>query len=84
MKTIDFCIGNLTTIFHHIPSVYILASVSDLTSSDQNNPLGAWYYVLVAVGITITITTMVVIFKYTKQEIERTMMRHGEQIYQEG
>ena len=73
MKTVDYCIGNLSCIILHIPSLYIFASVSDLTSSNNDNPLGIWYYVLMALGFTLTFITMFLTYKYTKKEIDSTM-----------
>ncbi|CAI2374213.1 unnamed protein product [Moneuplotes crassus] len=68
MSSLNFTLGNLSAILGHVPTIYILSSISDITSGED--PLGPWIFVITAIGV---IFMIVIIFKYTKAEIDSTM-----------
>ena len=50
MSTCDYMIGTLPTFIADVPYIYVCASISDVSKISSSNPLGAWYYVLLAIG----------------------------------
>lgn len=72
MSTKDYMIGNLVIIICDAPYIYVWASISDI-SSVSSNPLGPWYYVLLAIGLLIVIIVIVMTYIYAKRELRKIL-----------
>ena len=66
-------IGNLPIIVADVPYIYICASISDVSKVTSSNPLGVWYYVLLAVGLIIIVTVIILIYFFARRELKKTM-----------
>ena len=75
MRARDFTVGNLSAIVGHIPTIYILASISDVLSGEE--ALQVWVYLATAFGTVIMVFISYLIYKYTKTEIRREIEKTG-------
>ena len=73
MSVLDYMIGNIPTFIADIPYIYVWASISDVSKLSSSNPLGYWYYVLLAVGLVIIIIVVILITIFAKRELNKTM-----------
>uniref|UniRef100_A0A7S3J0W2 VTT domain-containing protein n=1 Tax=Euplotes harpa TaxID=151035 RepID=A0A7S3J0W2_9SPIT len=73
MSTVDYIIGNLPIIVADVPYIWVCASISDVSKVTDSNPLGVWYYVLLAVGLMIILIVIVLIYIFAKKEFNKTM-----------
>lgn len=72
MTTFDYCVGNLPIILIDLPYIYVCASISDVSKADDN-PLGVWYYVILAIGLVLIIIVVVLIYIYARRELNKTL-----------
>ena len=75
MKLIDYIIGNTSIIICDAPYIYVWVSITDISNVDNaTEGLGDWYYVLLSIGITITILVVIAVIIYSRREFNRTFI----------
>ena len=75
MKLWDYILGNTSIIICDAPYIYVWVSITDLSNvSNSMEGLGDWYYVLLSIGIAITIGVVIAVIFYSRREFRKTLL----------
>ena len=74
MRVLDYIVGNTSIVICDAPYIYVCVSITDLSNvSNSMETLGDWYYVLLSIGIVITIGVVIAVIYYSRREFKKTL-----------
>jgi large-conductance mechanosensitive channel len=80
MHACNYFIGNLAMLGSNIPTIYIGATISDVSNiGSSQDGLGYWKYVLLAAGFVIVVIVIFLVACYARREFKRTMVKIKEE-----